>query len=95
MNQIGALDSEFIYEMPSTTRAAEAGSLDWFLVEHYLLFSANPGGTIFKGRVHHAPYQIAAATCERLSTDPVLITPPSSILTAAPVEVKIYPLRRS
>ena len=98
---IDALDAEFIYEMPSTTQAAAAGSLDWFLVERYLLFSADPGGTIFKGRVHHKPYQISPAACERLSTEPlrlngfpVPIKPPTSILTAAPVEVTIYPLRR-
>ena len=97
----GGLDAAFIYEMPSATRAAAPGSLDWFLVERYLLFSANPAGRIFKGRVHHAPYQIAPATCERLSTEPlrlngfpVPIQPPTSILTAAPVEVKIYPLRK-
>ncbi len=98
---IGALDAEFDYEIPSTTRAAEVGSLDWFLVERYLLFSANLAGRIFKGRVHHEPYQIAPAICERLSTEPlrlngfhVPVEPPSSVLTAAPVEVKIYPLRR-
>ncbi len=98
----GASDAEFIYEIPSATRAAEPDSLEWFLVERYLLFSTNPCGEVFSGRVHHLPYQIAAGHCDRLSTEPLRLNgfpvpaePPSSILTAAPVEVKIYPLRRS
>lgn len=97
----GALDAEYGYTVPTATRAAEAGSLEWFLVERYLLFSATPAGKIFQGRVHHAPYQIATASCEPLSTEPlrlnrfpVPVEPPASILTAAPVEVTIYPLRR-
>ena len=98
---IGALDAEFAYETPVSTRPAKPDSLEWFLVERYLLFSADPAGRIFTGRVHHAPYQIAPATCERLATEPlrlndfpVPIEAPASILTAAPVEVRIYPLRR-
>ncbi|MES2921044.1 MAG: DUF2071 domain-containing protein [Verrucomicrobiota bacterium] len=98
---IGALDAEFVYEMPTATRAAEPNSLEWFLVERYLLFSANAAGGIFTGRVHHAPYQIAPAICERLSTEPLRLNGfpmptevPPSVLTAAPVEVKIFRLRR-
>lgn len=98
---IGALDMEFGYEMPTSTRAAEVNSLEWFLVERYLLFSANPAGRIFRGRVHHKPYQIAPAVCTRWSAEPlrlngfpVPLAPPPSMLTAAPVEVRIFPLRR-
>lgn len=98
---IDALDAEFIYDMPTATRAAELGSLEWFLVERYLLFSANPSGRIFCGRVHHLPYQIASARCERWSTEPlclngfaVPVDAPASILTAASVEVEIFPLRK-
>ena len=99
---IDALDAGFDYDLPTATRAAEPGSLEWFLVERYLLFSANPSGRIFCGRVHHLPYQIAAACCEQWSTEPlrlngfpVPVDAPASILTAASVEVEIFPLRRA
>lgn len=97
----GALDAAFAYEMPAATRAAEPDTLEWFVVERYLLFSADPAGKIFSGRVHHDPYQITPATCERWSTEPLRLDgfpgpleAPASVLTAAPVEVRIYPLHR-
>lgn len=99
-NSPGALDATFEYETPSATRPAEAGSLEWFLVERYLLFSSNPKGDLSCGRVHHTPYQIAPAVCTRWSTEPLRLdgfpepdSPPPSMLTAAPVDVDIFPLR--
>lgn len=96
-----ARDADYDYETPTTTQAAEPGSLDWFLVERYLLFSSNPSGGLFCGRVHHAPYQIAPATCTRWSTEPLRLDgfpepaeAPPSLLVAAPVDVTIFPLRR-
>jgi uncharacterized protein YqjF (DUF2071 family) len=98
---IGALDAEYDYEIPLVTRPAEPDTLEWFLAERYLLFSSNPAGRIFSGRVHHAPYQIAAGICARLSTEPIRLNgfpvpmdAPASVLTAAPVDVRIFPLRR-
>jgi uncharacterized protein YqjF (DUF2071 family) len=96
----GAEDAVFEYETPATSRPAEPGSLDCFLVERYLLFSSNPSGELFCGRVHHTPYQIAPATCTRWSTEPIRLDEfpepaeaPPSMLVAAPVDVKIFPLR--
>jgi uncharacterized protein YqjF (DUF2071 family) len=92
--------AEFEYSAPSLTHRAELGSLEWFLVERYLLFSTSPAGGLFCGRVHHAPYQIAAADCDHWSTEPIRIhgfpvpdEAPRSMLTAAPVDVTIFPLR--
>ena len=97
----GAKDATFEYETPSTTHAAEPGSLEWFLVERYLLYSSNPSGGLFCGRVHHAPYQIGPAACSRWSTEPLRLDgfsepaeAPPSMLAAAPVDVRIFPLRR-
>ncbi len=91
----------FEYDAPVDPKPAEAGSLEWFLIERYRLFAANPSGRIFSGRVHHRPYEIAPASCQRWSSEPLrwdgFIEPgdaPSSILTASPVDVKIFPLRR-
>jgi uncharacterized protein len=96
-----ALDITFEYETPRTTQPALTDSLEWFLVERYLLFSSNPTGEIFVGRVHHAPYQIAAGGCGKFSTEPLRLngfpTPqeePASILTATTVDVKVFPLRK-
>lgn len=99
-----AREAEFDYATPQVTHPAVPGSLEWFLVERYLLFSTNPTnptGALFCGRVHHQPYQIAAADCTRWSTEPLRLngfpepseTPPS-MLTAATVDVTIFPLRR-
>jgi uncharacterized protein YqjF (DUF2071 family) len=97
---IGAIGADYEYDTPIITQAAASGSFEWFLVERYLLFSSNPSGKLFCGRVHHAPYQIAAGVCSRWSTEPLRLDgfpepaePPSSVLTAASVDVKIFPLR--
>lgn len=97
----GAEDAVFDYDVATTNQPATPGSLDWFLVERYLLFSSNPAGELFCGRVHHAPYQIAPAICSQWSSEPLRLNgfplpdgPPASMLTAAPVDVKIFPLRR-
>jgi len=93
--------SNFTYQLPTCTQAAEPGSLEWFLVERYLLFSTRPNGGIYCGQVYHQPYQIETGICTRWSAEilaldgfPLPATPPESILTAAPVDVLIHPLRR-
>ena len=97
----GAVDAVYDYHNPDVTSPAEPGSLEWFLVERYLLFSSNKSGGLFRGQVHHTPYQIAPARCDtwsaeplRLNGFPVPVTPPLSMLTAAPVDVSVYPLTR-
>jgi uncharacterized protein YqjF (DUF2071 family) len=96
-----AREAEFDYAPPQVTHPAAPGSLEWFLVERYRLFSSNPTGALFCGSVHHRPYQIAPADCTRWSTEPLRLNgfpepdeAPPSMLTAAPVDVTIYPLRR-
>ncbi len=78
---------------------AGEGTLEWFLVERYLLFSADRNGRIYTGRVHHAPYRIARADCRAWSAAPlgwegfpVPETPPASMWVAEPVDVSVFPL---
>lgn len=96
-----SLEASYIYQLPRHVEPAEEGTLEWFLVERYLLFSSNPAGDIFCGRVHHEPYQIAEAECESWSTEPLRENdlpipegPPPSMLVAASVDVRIFPLKR-
>lgn len=98
---LGALDSEMVYQTTQTGETAMFGSLEWFLLERYLLFSCHPNGQLFSGRVHHSPYRYAQGGCTswsaeaiRLNDFPVPSGPPTSILAAAPVNVDIFPLRR-
>ncbi len=78
---------------------APPGSLEFFLVERYLLFAADRGGRLFEGRVHHAPYQLRTPAVSELSTVPAhqagfaLAGEPVSLLAADPVDVSIYRLR--
>ena len=53
------------YRGSGKARAAEPGSLEFFLVERYLLYShCRKTGRFFRGRVHHPPYQFQDAEAE-------------------------------
>lgn len=91
--------ARFRYELPPETSAAEPGTLEWFLVERYLLFSADARGNLHTGRVHHTPYRIAPARCAEWSATPLTWNgfdiprePPHSALAAEPVDVRVFPL---
>ena len=84
----GAACSKFEYATAKNTKPAEIGSLNWFLVERYLLFSSRPSGQIFCGQVHHSPTEPL-----RLDGFSEPTEPPASMLVAAPVDVKIFSLK--
>lgn len=82
-------------------KPAVPGTLEWFLAERYLLFSADKRGRIFTGRVHHAPYRVAPLDPAEFRGTPLPIAwdgfdppadPPASALAAEPVDVRIFPL---
>lgn len=98
---IGCEVVTFNYEAVANPAPASAESLEWFLLERYLLFSCNRKNEIFSGRVHHTPYQFSAGTCGKWSTAPLawngfpeISEPPVSVINAAAVDVTIYPLRK-
>jgi uncharacterized protein YqjF (DUF2071 family) len=85
---------------PGAAAAAVApGSLEFFLVERYLLFAADAAGQLYAGRVHHAPYRIATPSVSVCSIEPARLAgfrldgEPVSLLSALPVDVSIFPLR--
>lgn len=92
--------ARFHYGPAGPARAAEPGSLEFFLAERYLLYSATPDGRLFTGRVHHPPYLLAPAACDEWSTLPAAwnelpapIGPPPSALWVDHVDVSVHPLR--
>jgi uncharacterized protein len=92
--------AHFIYEDPRSSQPATPGTLEWFLVERYVLFSATPSGKLKEGRVHHPPYRISPVACQKWSAAPVgwngmqiPTGPPVSMLVAEPVDVTIFPLK--
>jgi uncharacterized protein YqjF (DUF2071 family) len=95
-------DAEAVFDYESAgddACLAVAGSLQWFLVERYLLFSADKHGRLYRGRVHHVPYRIAPAKGIDWSAEPLrwngFAMPagaPESTLIARPVDVRVFPL---
>lgn len=78
-----ATDHQFRYRPGSSFQPAPEKSLEFFLVERYLLFAENPRNpkTPFRGQVHHAPYEVGALAVDRcdsgiLRLDNLLIGPP-------------------
>lgn len=99
----GAALNRFIYTpRPGYAFAAAApGSLEFFLVERYLLFSRHRTGTLRVGNVWHPPYAIAPAdvTCAETSlfTDNGFVPPTRPAdhqVVSRGVDVRIFPLRR-
>lgn len=74
------------------------GSLDYFLLERYLLFAADPVGRLYSGRVQHAPYRVSAPRVSEFSVEPAqragfrLDSEPASVLAALPVDVSLFSL---
>ncbi|MEM1057815.1 MAG: DUF2071 domain-containing protein [Verrucomicrobiota bacterium] len=77
---------------------AEPGSLEFFLLERYLLFSWDARRhRLFSGRVHHAPYRVQGANIQRYSSNPInwngLVEPsrlPDHAHFSRQVEVEAY-----
>jgi uncharacterized protein len=81
---------------------AEPGTLEFFLIERYLLFSRDPAsGDIHCGRVHHEPYplvtpQLAAFDTVMLELNglPIPDRAPDQVHFSPGVDVKTYALQR-
>jgi uncharacterized protein YqjF (DUF2071 family) len=91
----------FRYPTAGNPQECLPDSLEWFLAERYLLFSANPAGELFTGRVHHRPYRVEpvdqavwSTTPFRWNSFPEFTSRPDSMLSAATVDVIVFPLRR-
>ena len=78
-------------------RASAEGSLEHFLVERYLLFTES-GGRLYRGRVHHQPYELQRAELESLEQTLVwaagirLSSEAPHILYSPGVDVQVEPI---
>lgn len=81
----------------------EPGSLDYFLLERYLLFSWNPQSQqLYSGKVHHDPYSAREVLVEDLAAralDSAGMTPtdanrPVHEVFSPGVDVEVFPLTR-
>lgn len=68
----GQDSARYRYQIPATGHPAEPGTLEFFLLERYVLFSSNARGRLFSGRVHHAPYQVATGDLPEWSFAPAV-----------------------
>lgn len=88
----------FRYLLAEPHGHAEPGTLEFFLLERYLLFASSPRGLLC-GQVHHAPYSMAKATVPSWEATPLIQAgfahpqrPPDHIIGSPGVNVRIYPL---
>lgn len=91
---------QFHYHSAGNPRTAEPGSLEFFLVERYILFATPDHKRLATGQVYHTPYPIhdahVAAWDDQLLSlngfDPPQ-RPPDHVLFSPGVDVDIYPLQ--
>jgi uncharacterized protein YqjF (DUF2071 family) len=92
--------TELTYRLGASPWAAEPGTLEFFLIERYVLFSTRRDGRLYSGRVHHEPYPIVDATLDAWSSD--LLVPhdwgldesrPDHACASPGVTVEVFPLQ--
>jgi uncharacterized protein YqjF (DUF2071 family) len=95
-------EARFRYPVAAAGRPAEPGTLDFFLIERYRLFSyAARRRILFNGRVWHAPYSIRAAVADGWSDVPLRQAGfqsgdrlPDHTCVTEPVNVRIFAPQR-
>jgi uncharacterized protein YqjF (DUF2071 family) len=91
---------EVNYKPQGPVAAARPDTLEFFLVERYLLYSQGHGGSLWRGQVHHAPYPLQPAHYDSLSDTLVAAAGikrpeiPALAHYARGVDVEIFPLGR-
>jgi len=94
----GGERSDFEWErVGHTENSAAPGSLDFFLVERYLLYTVDRRGRLLRGRVRHAPYRIEHPNVVRFDTTvfsgsglPRPSNPPVHQVASVGVDVDIF-----
>lgn len=96
----GGREARYRYAMPENSGVAEPGSREFFLLERYVLFSADRQGRLFSGRVHHRPYEWGLAPLAEGSFLPAVDDgfpdpgrPPEHVAMSARVEVGAWAIQ--
>jgi len=93
--------ANYQWSPPSCLQIAEPGSLEFFLLERYVLFSWNPKNRqLHTGRVHHEPYPFGPTGLSCWSEAPIgwnglplPARPPDHVVASPGVDVRVYPLK--
>ena len=91
------VDAEIFSNEPA--KPAEPGSLTFFLVERYVMFTQSGSSPLYSGRVWHSPYQLLESQvnqCEQTITDAAgfeVDRTPDHVIYSPGVETKLYPLQ--
>lgn len=96
----GIAEASFRYSPSGAKAPAELDSLEFFLVERYVLFSAGRNRQLRAGRVHHVPYRIGPAALEKWSFIPAMadgfkrpVGPAGHVMVAEDIEVQAWPIQ--
>ncbi|WP_372370541.1 YqjF family protein [Candidatus Uabimicrobium sp. HlEnr_7] len=93
-------NSSFVYEIQQPLTFAEPGTLDFFLVERYILFCLR-NNYLYTGHVHHTPYPICQPKVSEWNSEFLDINgfschePPCHQLMSPRVDVEVFYLQRS
>jgi uncharacterized protein YqjF (DUF2071 family) len=92
----GGAEHKIVATIGTELGSAAEGTLEFFLVERYLLY-AERAGKLYHGRVHHAAYQLRAATVQSVDESMIAAAgieprPFEHVLYSPGVDVRIYPL---
>ena len=98
--RLGYPEAEFRYGSRKPPLATEPGSLEFFLVERYVMFSADRQRRLHAGKVFHLPYRIAQAEVEKWSFVPAVAdrfkdpsAPADHAVVAEKLDVEAWPIR--
>jgi uncharacterized protein YqjF (DUF2071 family) len=96
--RVGSAECRVEVYCPGTPVEAEPGTLEFFLVERYVLFAQSPRG-IYEGRVWHAPYKVTGGevvNVQETMLEAAQIARPAGephVLYSPGVDVQVYKLR--
>ncbi|WP_437224089.1 YqjF family protein [Planctomicrobium sp. SH661] len=92
--------SNFSYTPQGSCATAVPGTLEFFLLERYLLFAQRPDQKILTGRVFHTPYPVQSAEVHTFDTRMIECDgfavpgrPPDHIAYSPGVDVEVFPLQ--
>lgn len=95
--RMGHAPARFSYRFQKESSLADPGTLEFFLIERYILFAMDKSGRHFKGQIYHQPYPLSTVEDLRWDTTPFIWnnlpeieSAPDHIVASSGVNVLIY-----